>query len=489
MSVFETVNAVLTSAVAVVNEYIWYLAFIMLGCMGLYFTWKTKGVQLSMLKESCRLSFHGMKASDVLGGKNAVSSFQAFCVSMGARVGVGNISGVGMAFIMGGPGAIFWMWVFALIGAATSFVECTIGQIYKEKGADGLFHGGPAYYIKNALGKGKFAIFVALLVIITYPICFTQVQANTITDAFVTAFNIDPLIMAVIVTVISAIVILGGIARVARVSSWLVPIMAVVYLIVALIVIAMNFTKIPEMFSVILGCAFGFQQIGGAALGTAIIWGVKRGAFSNEAGIGSIPNVTSAAKVKHPAQQGLMQSIGVLIDTLVVCSATAFMVMLLGDYTQYVAAAGGPDNISGVALVQNMLMQESILGSAAPIIIAVFILVFAFSSMIGYYSMGEANTRFITQNKTVIWVFRIVVIAMIFVACIANFALVWAMADVFMAVMCLVNLGALIFIGKHAFEALADYKKQRAAGIDEPVFDPSVLSSQKGISCWPDKDD
>ena len=226
MSVFETVNAVLTSAVAVVNEYIWYLAFIMLGCMGLYFTWKTKGVQLSMLKESCRLSFHGMKASDVLGGKNAVSSFQAFCVSMGARVGVGNISGVGMAFIMGGPGAIFWMWVFALIGAATSFVECTIGQIYKEKGADGLFHGGPAYYIKNALGKGKFAIFVALLVIITYPICFTQVQANTITDAFVTAFNIDPLIMAVIVTVISAIVILGGIARVARVSSWLFPIMA-----------------------------------------------------------------------------------------------------------------------------------------------------------------------------------------------------------------------------------------------------------------------
>lgn len=489
MSVFETVNAVLSSAVSVVNEYIWYLAFIMLGCMGLYFTWKTKAVQISMLKESCRLSVSGMKTSDIYGKNNAVSSFQAFCVSMGARVGVGNISGVGMAFIMGGPGAIFWMWIFALLGAATSFVECTIGQIYKEKGADGLFHGGPAYYIKNALGKGKFAILVALLIIVTYPICFTQVQANTITDAFVTAFSIDPLTMAIIVTILSAIVILGGITRVARVSSWLVPIMAVAYLVIALIIIAMNFTKIPEMFSVIFSCAFGFQQVGGAALGMAIMWGVKRGAFSNEAGIGSIPNVVSAAKVKHPARQGLMQSIGVFIDTLVVCSATAFIIMLLGDYTQYVAAAGGPENISGVTLVQNMLMTESFLGAAAPIIIAVFILFFAFSSMIGYYSMGEANTRFITQNKTVIWIFRIVVIAMIFVACISSFGLVWAMADIFMAIMCLVNLGALIFIGKHAFEALDDYKKQRASGIDEPVFDPSVLSSQKGITCWPDKDD
>ncbi|MCZ9313621.1 MAG: alanine/glycine:cation symporter family protein [Methanocorpusculum sp.] len=489
MSVFETVNAVLSSAVSIVNEYIWYLAFIMLGCMGVYFTLKTKGVQLGMLKESCRLSFTGMTKSDILGGKNAVSSFQAFCVSMGARVGVGNISGVGMALIMGGPGAIFWMWLFALIGAATSFVECTIGQIYKERGNDGLFHGGPAYYIKNALGKGKFAIFVAILIIITYPICFTQVQANTITDAFVTAFTVDPWIMAIIVTVISAIVIFGGITRVARVSSWVVPIMALVYMIIAIVIIAMNFTRIPEMFSLIFSCAFGLQQFGGAALGTAIIWGVKRGAFSNEAGIGSVPNVVSAAKVKHPARQGLMQSLGVLIDTLVVCSATAFMVLLVGDYTKYVAAAGGPDMISGVTLVQNMLTQDSILGAAAPYIIALFILVFAFSSMISYYSMGEANAKFITKSKKAVWAFRFIVIIMIFLACIAKFDLVWAMADIFMAIMCLVNLGVLIFIGKHAFEALVDYKKQRASGVKEPVFDPSVLSSQKGITCWPDKDE
>ncbi|HJJ55859.1 MAG TPA: alanine/glycine:cation symporter family protein, partial [Methanocorpusculum sp.] len=374
--------------------YIWYFALVILGCVGLYFTVKSNFVQIGMLKESCKLSFLGFKKSDISEKKKVMSSFQAFCVSMGSRVGVGNISGVALALIYGGPGAIFWMWVFAFVGAASSFIECTIGQIYKEKGEEGLFHGGPAYYIKNALNKRKLAIFIAILIIITYSICFMQVQANTICDAFVNAFSVNQWIIAIIITIISAIVVFGGITRVARVSSWLVPIMAFVYLVMALIIISVNFNQIPQVFSLIFQSAFGVSQITGAAFGMAIIWGVKRGAFSNEAGVGSIPNVASSAKVKHPVHQGLIQSLGVIIDTHVVCSATAFMILLLGDYREYIPSTG---SINGVTLVQNLLQKLSFLHESAPLIIAIFILAFAFSSMIGYYYMGETNMIFLTR--------------------------------------------------------------------------------------------
>ncbi|HJJ56397.1 MAG TPA: alanine/glycine:cation symporter family protein, partial [Methanocorpusculum sp.] len=440
--------------ISIFSEYIWYFALVILGCVGLYFTVKSNFVQIGMLKESCKLSFLGFKKSDIFEKKKVVSSFQAFCVSMGSRVGVGNISGVALALIYGGPGAIFWMWVFAFVGAASSFIECTIGQIYKEKGEEGLFHGGPAYYIKNALNKRKLAIFIAILIIITYSICFMQVQANTICDAFVNAFSVNQWIIAIIITIISAIVVFGGITRVARVSSWLVPIMAFVYLVMALIIISVNFNQIPHVLSLIFQSAFGVSQISGAAFGMAIIWGVKRGAFSNEAGIGSIPNVASSAKVKHPVHQGLMQSLGVIIDTHVVCSATAFMILLLGDYSKYITS----ESINGVTLVQNMLQDLSFLHESAPLIIAIFILAFAFSSMIGYYSMGETNVIFLTRNSNYLWVFRFIVTIMIFIACIIKFDIVWGMADIFMAIMCFVNLVVLIFIGKYAIEALKDYK-------------------------------
>ncbi|MDR0980604.1 MAG: alanine:cation symporter family protein [Methanocalculaceae archaeon] len=486
MSVFDAINSAAGEFLTLINmdQTFWPIVIVVLFCVGLYFTIRTGGVQFTMLKESCRQAFGSIKLSDVTGKSKSVSSFQAFAVSMGARVGIGNIAGVAAALVLGGPGAVFWMWLFAILGAATSFVECTVGQIYKEKDAGGHFNGGPAYYIKNALGSKDIACVVALLVIIAYPFLFTGMQASTITSAFTSATGLDQWIIAVVVTLITAAIIFGGIHRVAKVSSALVPFMAVLYLVLAAVLILLNITKVPEMFVTIFSYAFGLQAFAGGAIGTVIMQGVRRGMFSNEAGIGSIPNVVSSAKIKHPVKQGLIQSLGVYVDTLIVCSATAFVILLCaGDsfisYMEY--------GTTKAVLVQDIL-ATTFLGGIAPMLIAVIILFFAFSSMISYYFMGETNTRFLTKNKHALTVFRVLVVLLVLIACLISIDTVWDLGDLFMGIMALFNLSALIFICKYAFEALKDYKKQRAAGIEEPIFDPSILSNTTGITCWPDNE-
>jgi amino acid carrier protein len=461
----------------------WPLIIVLLLFVGLYFTFKTKGVQFGMLKESCRLMFAGAKISDVFGKKRTVSSFQAFCVSMGARVGIGNIAGVAAALVAGGPGAVFWMWAFAIIGAATSFVECTVGQIYKEKDEEGHYRGGPAFYIKNALGNKDLAKVVALMIIIAYPFLFTGMQASTITQSLVTATGFQQWIVAIIVTILTAVIIFGGIRRVAKVSSAIVPFMAVAYVVLCLILIIPNITLIPGMIVTIVEYAFGIQAFAGGAIGIVIMQGVRRGMFSNEAGIGSIPNVASSASVHHPVKQGLIQSLGVYIDTLIVCSATAFVILLCAgnsfiSYMDY--------GTTKATLVQNIL-GETFIGAWAPGIVAFFLFFFAFSSIIAYYFMGELNTKFLSKNPHAIIIFRILVVLVVLMACLISIDVVWDLGDLFMGIMAFFNLTALVYIGKFAFEALDDYKKQRAAGVVDPHFKVSSLSDQTGVTCWDDE--
>jgi len=499
MSFVDTVNDIVSNS----STWVWYVAFVFLIGFGIYATFRSKGVQINRIGEACKVAFTGIKEKK---GKHVISSFQAFCVSMGARIGVGNIAGVATALVMGGPGAIFWMWVFAIIGAATSFVENTIGQIYKEKKGDGYFHGGPAYYVKNGLGKPKFAIFMAILVIVTYGLCFIGVQANQASSSLQTAFGdifggstiVLPggatfttltIVIAIILAVLTAVIVFGGIRRVARASTVIVPIMAVLWMLLALILILVNFTQVSAVIETIFSYAFGARAFIGGGMGAMIMWGLKRGVFSNEAGIGSIPNVSASAHVKHPVKQGLMQSLGVLIDTLVVCSATAFVLIIYTNqvYPLYDFAAQGLDStLAGAPLVSEAL-SASFLGSAAPYILAAFLLVFAFSSLISYYSMSETNLKFITEKKGAVVLLRILIVVMVFFSSIWSMSLAWNLADIFQALMGIFNVAILVFLVKHAWSALSDYFNQKADGVEEPVFDPKVLSNQKGITCWPPK--
>lgn len=479
MSITDTANEI----VSVFNDYAWYLAFVFLIGLGIYFMIKLKGSQIADIREESKLAFSGRKD-----GKKThhISSFEAFCVGLGARIGVGNIAGVATAITAGGPGAIFWMWIFAIIGAGTSYMECTLGQLFKEKGKDEFFHGGPAYYIRNGLHMKHYATVLAILIIALYGIGFIGVQASNATDAFVGAFKFDnnQIIIAVLVTLAAAIIIFGGIKRVARVSVKIVPYMALLWMILALITIAINWQNIGNAIVMIVEGAFGIQQFVGGGLGMAVMWGLKRGVFSNEAGIGSIPNVSSSAYVEHPAKQGLIQSLGVLIDTLIVCSATAFLILTFGNF-EAIQGLG----LSGAPLVQAIL--ESNFGYIAPMILSLFMIVFAFSSLIGYYSMCEANTRFITSKPAAILLLRVIITIVVLISCMIPLSLMWSICDALMAVMGVLNLIAVALLSKYAFALYKDYKAQKKAGVETPAFDISsgVLDGMdvSGITCWKKK--
>ena len=494
----------ISGAVDFADTWVWYVAFVFLVGFGIFATIRTRGIQLNRIGEACRAAFKGIRQQR---GKHVISSFQAFCVSMGARIGVGNIAGVATAVVMGGPGAVFWMWIFAIIGAASSFVENTVAQIYKEKKEDGYFHGGPAYYVKNGLGKPKFAIFMAILIIVTYGLCFIGVQANQASAAIQTAVSgvvsgatvsvgggeigVITIVIGAALALLTAVIVFGGIRRVARVSTWFVPTMAILWMLLAIILVLVNFTQVSAVVETIFSYAFGAQAFIGGGLGAMIMWGLKRGVFSNEAGIGSIPNVSASAHVKHPVKQGLIQCLGVLIDTLVVCTATAFVIIMYTNvaYPAYdFAAQGLADSLAGSPLVAEAL-SHSFLGAAAPFILAAFLLIFAFSSLISYYSMSESNVKFITSKKWALTLLRIVIVVMVFFSSIWSMTLAWNLADLFQALMGIFNIGIIIFLAKHAWTALTDYFNQKADGVEDPVFDPKILSDQKGVTCWPLKEE
>ena len=468
---------VFSSLVDAINNVLWsyVLIVVLVGC-GIWFTLSTKFVQLRMLPEMLRVLTEGISSKG--SGKEAISSFQAFCVSTASRVGVGNIAGVAIAIVTGGPGAVFWMWAIAFLGCATGFVESTLAQIYKLPRGNGKFHGGPAYYIQNALHQPGIAKLFAVLISVKFGLIYVSVQANTIALSAQTAFAIPPIATAIFLCVCTALVIFGGMKRIARFTEVLVPVMAGLYLLVALIVVIMHIDQVPAMFALIFHDAFSPQAAVGGGIGTAILTGIKRGLFSNEAGEGSVPNAAATADVSHPVKQGLVQSFGVYVDTWIVCSATAFIVLLTGQYE-----IGG--KLTGIALAQASL--ASIFGQLAPAAVSFMILLFAFSSIVGNYYYGEINIAFFehdeAMNRKVLNIFRSGVVLMVLFGCLAELTLVWNLADLFMGLLCLTNLYAVARLAKYAKLALNDYVAERKQGL-EPQFDPNLLGSTNGVHAW-----
>ncbi|WP_459188356.1 alanine/glycine:cation symporter family protein [Parabacteroides sp. APC149_11_2_Y6] len=463
---------ILNNWISSVNDILWsYILIIMLLGCAVWFTLKTRFVQFRMIREMVRLL--GDSTGNNEGGKH-ISSFQAFAVSLASRVGTGNLAGVATAIAIGGPGAVFWMWIIALLGASSAFVESTLAQLYKRKGKDS-FIGGPAYYMERGLGLRWMGVLFAVLISVTFGFAFNSVQSNTICAAWEEAFGIDHTIFGVLLTGFTILVIFGGIQRIAKVSSIIVPVMALGYVALALGVVLFNIRELPAVFDLIVENAFGWQQAIGGGLGAALMQGIKRGLFSNEAGMGSAPNVAATAHVSHPVKQGLIQTLGVFTDTLIICTCTAFIILFSG-----VPLDG---SVSGVQLTQQALVNE--VGSTGSVFVAVAILLFAFSSIIGNYYYGEANIRFVTQNKGILFIYRLLVGGMVMFGALASLDLAWGLADITMGLMTICNLIAISLLSRQAFLLLNDYLSQKRKGIKSPVFDKNSLPELKDkIECW-----
>lgn len=455
------------------NNFLWsYVLIIMLVVLGLYFTFRTGFVQFRMLKDMFVLLGEGaVKGKE---GHNGISSFQAFCISTASRVGTGNLAGVAIAISIGGPGAVFWMWVMAIIGASSSFIESTLAQVYKVEEGD-HFRGGPAYYMEKALGQKWMGVLFSIIISIVFGLIFNSVQANTITQAFEKAFSVDKTTLGAILAIMTAIIIFGGVKRIAHAVEVIVPIMAVAYVLVAIFVLVKNISYIPIIFGEIISGAFGFNQAVGGGIGAVVMQGVKRGLFSNEAGMGSAPNAAATANVSHPVKQGLIQTLGVFTDTLLICSATAFIILISRVNTT------GASN--GIQLTQDALVSQ--VGSWGSVFIAVCIFLFAFSSIIGNYYYGETNIEFINGNKICLMLYRVCVVGMVMFGSIAQIQVVWDMADLFMGIMAIINLIAIALLGKIAIDVLKDYVSQKEKGLD-PQFKKSSIPGLKNVECWDD---
>ncbi len=479
----------LNSLITSVNDAVWgyVLIFALVGC-GVWFTIKTRFVQFRMVGEMIRLLTDSAvdtvesQVKETIEGSNSsepkrkhISSFQAFAVSVATRVGTGNLAGVASAIAIGGPGAVFWMWIIALIGSATAFVESTLAQLFKKKHKDS-FIGGPAYYIQQGLKQRWMAVTFAVLITCQFGLSNNSIQANTICGAMQEAFGFSPIWVGAVLATLGLFIVFGGIHRIAHVSAVLVPVMAIGYVILAIVVIVMNYDLIPHVFKVIVLDAFGIQQIAGGGIGATIMNGVKRGLFSNEAGEGSAPNVAATAAVSHPVKQGLIQALGVFTDTLLVCSCTSFIILISGLYQT--------PELNGIALTQSALQSE--VGAAGPIFVAIAIFLFAFSSIIGNYYYGEANIRFITPNPKVMTAYRICSAGvMVIFGAMASFELVWNIVDFFMAFLTACNLIAIVLLGRYAFRLLDDYRHQKRQGIKEPTFHRSQIPELEGeLECW-----
>jgi len=414
------------------------------------------------------------------GAPQSVSSVQAFTISAASRVGVGNIAGVGTAIALGGPGAVFWMWLMALIGASSSFIESSLAQLFKVRDAEGGFRGGPAYYMQRGLRARWMGVLFAVILLICVPFAFSSLQANTIADTVSSSFGTDAgwvgPVTGVIVALLTALVVFGGIRRIASVTQTLVPLMALAYLLLGLAVVAIHIDQLPVVFGEIFTQAWGFNEVVGATFGYIVLTGVRRGMFSNEAGLGSAPNAGASAAVTHPVKQGLVQSLGVYFDTFLVCSITAFIILVS------VPDLAGASR--GIALTQGALV--STLGEWSNIALSIIIFLLAFSSILGNYYYGQSNIEFITTRRGILPAYRVAVVLAVLLGSLASADLVWSFADGVMGVMALINLIAIALLSGIAFRLLRDYTRQRREGRD-PVFTRDLLPGVTGIECWEDE--
>ncbi|TDX27596.1 AGCS family alanine or glycine:cation symporter [Modicisalibacter xianhensis] len=396
-----------------------------------------------------------------------LSSFQALVLSVAGRVGGGNIAGVAVAITLGGPGAVFWMWVVGLMGMATSFLECTLAQTYKQAVGDGTYRGGPAYYIVKGLGKRWtwLAGLYSVLLLLTFGFSFTALQSYAVSTSFSDAFGVPVLYSGIALAMVVGLIIFGGIKRIARISEVLVPVMAGGYLLIALLVLGLNIEKLPDVFMLIVKSAFGLEPAVAGGIGAAIMMGLKRGLFSNEAGLGSAPNVAAVAYVPHPANQGVVQAFSVFIDTVVICSATAFLILLSGIYDP---AAGG--SVEGIALTQAALADH--VGEWGRAFVSVALLLFAFSTILYNYYLGENSLNFFSRNNQNLFnAFRVAIVLLVCWGATTDLGTVFGFADVTMGLLAVVNLIALILLFKQGLRILKDFDNQIRDGIDHPVFD------------------
>ncbi|MGF1876546.1 sodium:alanine symporter family protein [Photobacterium frigidiphilum] len=465
MSVLTSMNDGLMTVINAVNGVLWgqVLIYMLVG-VGVYFTVRLGFIQIRQFKHAVGVLKRGKNS------ETGISSYQVFCTSMAARVGTGNMAGVAVALTVGGPGAIFWMWVIALFGMATAFVESTLAQVYKVKDVDGQYRGGPAYYMEKGLGQRWMGSLFSVFLIIAFGLVFNAVQANTITDALNHSFGFDETTMGIIIVIASAFFIMGGLTKIARASARIVPVMAVGYLAVAALVVVMNLSELPAALTLIVKSAFGWQEAaaGGVAytISQAMQSGIARGLFSNEAGMGSAANIAASAtpNPNHPASQGFVQMLGVFADTIVICTASAAMIMLSGVMDQ-------PDAASGIGLLQQALTSE--LGGWTTYFMAAAIILFCFSSIIANYSYAETNIMFLNGNtKKGLFIFRLTVLGMVMFGSVASLPVVWSLADASMGMMALINIVALLLLSKLAFKVIKDYETQLKAG-KIPEFDRS----------------
>ena len=458
-----------------VNGILWSpaLVYLFLGA-GLFFTIATRFLQVRLFKDMVKLTFSSDKS------KAGVSSFQAFTMSLGSRVGTGNIAGVATAIAFGGPGAIFWMWVMAILGAATSFIEITLSQVYKSK-QDGEYRGGTPYYIEKGLKLKWYAVLFAVITLIVMGVLWPGLQANTITIAMNNAFGIEPIITGILLVIILGAIIFGGVKRIAKAAEVVVPVMAALYLLMCGVVLLMNITQLPAVFSLIVSSAFGTDAAFGGIVGSAIAWGVQRGAFSNAAGIGSETFDSGAAEVSHPAKQGLVQAFSVYVDTLIICSATAFMILLTGMYdVKPEGSAPLTDNIgSAEPSAYTQLAVESVLPGFGSAFLAIALFFFCFTTVMSYYYKAETCLAFLNRNQDIklTWpshVLKILLLGMILYGSVATAEFAWALGDLGMGSMAWLNFIAILFLAKPALKVLKDYEQQKKEGKD-PVFDPAKL--------------
>lgn len=461
-----------------INEYLWsYLLIALLILSALYFTIRTKGVQFTMLGEMLRLLFNSGKGSndnrDANVSKNkTVSSFQALMVSLASRVGTGNLAGVATAIAIGGPGAVFWMWIIAILGSANAFIESTLAQLYKVKGAKSYL-GGPAYYIKYGIGQNWWAILFAILITVTFGLAYNSVQSNTIALATFNQFGWSRMIVGIVLTALSLAIVCGSIQRISRFSEIVVPIMAVAYIILAITIIAINITSLPDVLSLIVTDAFDFSSAIGGGMGMTMIMGIKRGLFSNEAGEGSAPNVAATASVSHPVKQGLIQTLAVYTDTIIICTCTAFIILCSGVFD---------NGHNGIELTQDALNHE--IGAIGSSFVTIAIFFFAFTSIVGNYYYGETNIQFMTKKRWVIYVYRIAVGAMVMIGAVSQLDFAWALADITMGLMTLCNIAAILVLGKYAIRLLDDYRNQKLKGYDPTYRSSTIPEIADKTRCW-----
>lgn len=449
-----------------INDFLWsYIVIALLVFCAIYFTFRTRFIQFRRIPDMIHVLFQRESNAKI-------GPFQAFAVALSSRVGTGNLAGVASAIFVGGPGAVFWMWVMALFGSATAFVESTLAQLYKRKGSDS-YYGGPAYYMQYGLHARWMGVLFAVLITLTFGLANQIVQSTTLCDSISDTFSMSKAVVGIVVTIATLIIIFGGIQRISHFASLVVPFMAVSFILLSVVIVIMNITQIPYVMKLIFESAFGFDSFAGGAVGVAVMQGVKRGLFSNEAGEGSAPNAAAIAETSHPVKQGLLQAFGVFIDTLVICTCTSFIILISGKYDC------GKD---GILLTAEALHSE--IGSFGRYFISVAIFLFAYSTIIANYFYGETNIRFITNKKWAVTCFRLLTAVVIMYGALTTLQTAFSIVDIVMGLMTITNLIAIFLLSPKVFRLLKDYMEQAKKG-KNPEFHRSAMKDiESDLECW-----